>query len=100
MSKQAEHYETVGDSLTGEKAIRAYKAAQNHLMISDENYAQDLNRIQGKIADSSEITWGGKREGAGRPSTGRKRIQYFITDREDELLRAYLAEVRKAKTLP
>jgi hypothetical protein len=39
--------------------------------------------------------WGGPREGAGRPSTGRKRRQYYTTDEEDVKLRQYLEELRK-----
>ncbi len=38
--------------------------------------------------------WGGIREGAGRPSTGRKRQSFYITDEENEQLRKYLEELR------
>lgn len=40
-------------------------------------------------------TWGGPREGAGRPSTGRKKHQYYVTDEENIKLRKYLEELRK-----
>jgi hypothetical protein len=42
-----------------------------------------------------KATWGGSREGAGRPSTGRKRQNFYVTDEENEKLRAYLEELRK-----
>ncbi|MFZ5352761.1 MAG: hypothetical protein ACOZCL_08560 [Bacillota bacterium] len=38
---------------------------------------------------------GGYREGAGRKPTGRKKQQFYITDEENALLRAYLEEIRK-----
>lgn len=39
--------------------------------------------------------WGGTRKGAGRPSTGRKKKSFYITNEEDEKLREYLEELRK-----
>lgn len=42
-----------------------------------------------------ESSWGGSREGAGRPSTGRKKQNFYITDEENEQLRNYLEELRK-----
>lgn len=38
--------------------------------------------------------WGGKREGAGRPSTGRKKYNIYVTPAEYELLRLYLTQLR------
>lgn len=38
--------------------------------------------------------WGGSREGAGRPSTGRKKQSFYITEEENEQLRKYLEELR------
>lgn len=40
-------------------------------------------------------TWGGAREGAGRPATGRKRQSFYITDEENVLLREYLEKLRE-----
>lgn len=40
-------------------------------------------------------TWGGAREGAGRPATGRKRQNFYITDVENQLLREYLERLRE-----
>lgn len=39
--------------------------------------------------------WGGKREGAGRPSTGRKLQRIYATDEEMIELRKYLEGLRK-----
>ena len=94
MNKQAEYYEKTGDSLKGEKALQSYRAAQNHLQPTDPGYMQDLKRIQDKILSTSTATWGGSREGAGRPSTGRKRQSFYITEEENEKLREYLEELR------
>ena len=41
-----------------------------------------------------ESSWGGSREGAGRPATGRKKQNFYITDEENEKLRKYLEELR------
>jgi len=38
--------------------------------------------------------WGGKREGAGRPSTGRKKQMFYVTDKENEKLREQLQTMR------
>jgi len=52
MNKQAEHYEQTGDNLQGDRATRAYHAAQNHLQPTDSDYITDLKRLQGKILKS------------------------------------------------
>lgn len=44
--------------------------------------------------DCPKSNWGGYREGAGRPSTGRKKQNFYITDEENEKLRKYLEELR------
>lgn len=38
--------------------------------------------------------WGGKREGSGRPSTGRKTKNFYVTDEEYDLLKTYLETIR------
>jgi hypothetical protein len=89
MNKQAEYYEATGDKLSGVKATRAYRAAQNHLQISDANYVQDLQRLQ------SKLTWGGKREGAGRPVTGAMPTRALrMTDDEYIKVKEFLQELR------
>ncbi len=41
------------------------------------------------------ISHGGKREGAGRPSTGRKKHQIYVTDEEYELIKGFIENLRK-----
>lgn len=38
--------------------------------------------------------WGGKRPGAGRPATGRKRQNYYVTDEEDAQIRQLIEQLR------
>jgi len=91
MNKQAEYYEATGDKLSGAKATRAYRAAQNHLQISDTGYPQDLQRLQTKIL----TTWGGKREGAGRPATGAMPTRALrMTDDEYSKVKLFLKDMR------
>jgi hypothetical protein len=40
---------------------------------------------------------GGIRDGAGRPLTGRKKRQYYITDEEYQQLKEYLEKIRSVK---
>lgn len=42
-------------------------------------------------------TWGGKREGAGRPATGRKKKNYYVTDDEDTKIRELIESLRKGE---
>jgi len=39
--------------------------------------------------------WGGKRKGAGRPSTGRKKHQYYVTDKEDAQIKQFIENLRQ-----
>ena len=40
-------------------------------------------------------TWGGKREGAGRPATGRKKRQVYVTDEEYAQIKQLIEQLRK-----
>lgn len=51
---QSKHYESVGDSLKGQEATKAYRAAQNHLNSADPDYMGNLKRLQDKIIKSLE----------------------------------------------
>ncbi len=42
-----------------------------------------------------KFSWGGRREGAGRPATGRKKKAFYVTDEEYEKLKEYLESLRK-----
>jgi len=39
--------------------------------------------------------WGGKRQGAGRPATGRRKRNFYITDDEYKMLTDYLKALRQ-----
>lgn len=39
--------------------------------------------------------WGGKREGSGRPSTGRKKHQIYVTDEEYTQVKKLIEQLRK-----
>ena len=49
MDKVTKYYETIGDTLRGKQAERAYRAAQNALCPVDSEYMPALKRIQQKI---------------------------------------------------
>lgn len=54
MKNQARYYEQVGDTLKGAETEKAYRAAQNHLQPSDQNYMTDVKRLQAKIIKALE----------------------------------------------
>lgn len=43
---------------------------------------------------NNKTQWGGKREGSGRPSSGRKRQQYYVTDEENEAIKLLIKKLR------
>ena len=53
MSEQSKHYESIGGGLeqvgNDREALRAYRAAQGHLRISEDTFLKDWNRLQNKI---------------------------------------------------
>ena len=44
--------------------------------------------------EKKQSNWGGKREGAGRPGSGKKQYSFYITEEENAKLRRYLKEIR------
>lgn len=48
-----------------------------------------------KKENETKQSWGGKRPGAGRPSTGRKKRTLYITDEEYNKLKEYLQSLRQ-----
>lgn len=52
MTEQSKHYEQTGDLLKKAEAVRAYRAAQNHLDATNANYLQDFKRLQNKIINA------------------------------------------------
>jgi hypothetical protein len=60
-----------------------------------EIFANTLSEMDGTINNMSE--WGGPREGAGRPSTGRKAKPFYVTDEEYIKLKEYLEQLRASQ---
>ena len=46
------------------------------------------------------MIWGGNRTGAGRPSTGRQKVNFYVTPEEAEWIRAAIENRRDEKTWP
>ncbi len=53
--------------------------------------------MQIKMATKKKSSWGGRREGAGRPATGRKKRTIYVTDEEYNKLMECLKELRQEK---
>ncbi len=59
MNSESKKYERAGDGLQGNDAVRAYRAAQNHLqpdmgMFGQGGYLDEVKRLQGKIIKALE----------------------------------------------
>ncbi|MFA7157590.1 MAG: hypothetical protein WC123_07910 [Bacilli bacterium] len=52
MTEQSKHYEQAGDLLKKDEAVKAYRAAQNHLDSTNPNYLQDFKKLQEKIINT------------------------------------------------
>ena len=48
------------------------------------------------IADN-ETSWGGRRAGAGRPGSDKRKRTFYINEHEYQQLRSYLEQLRAAK---
>lgn len=48
-----------------------------------------------KEASMKESKWGGRRQGAGRPPTGRKRVTLYLTEEEEKEVREYVLTLRR-----
>ncbi|HZK23801.1 MAG TPA: hypothetical protein VFC74_00235 [Oscillospiraceae bacterium] len=46
-----------------------------------------------------DAEWGGKREGAGRPSTGRKARSVYVTDKEHEAIKDLIKKMREGEEM-
>jgi len=88
-------------TIYGDKYKKKYKSVQvrvpNDEAIPLEQKLRDKgieasNGSPGRVNIRTE--WGGKRPGAGRPSTGRKKRTLYITDEEYNKLKEYLQSLR------
>jgi hypothetical protein len=79
----------------GDESI--YKAERIAACMPKEQGEQLINFIKKSNEKMEADSHGGFREGAGRPTTGRKKQNFYITDEENEKLRKYLEELRASK---
>lgn len=78
------------------KAIQVKVPANEAISLEDELKAKGIqagNVAPGRV--NIRTGWGGRREGAGRPATGRKKRNFYITDEEYQKLTEYLETLRK-----
>ena len=52
---------------------------------------------QEEIQKRLEVNWGGQREGAGRPTTGRVKKNIYVTEEEFGKVKSFIEELRKLK---
>lgn len=65
-------------------------------IIKDLKNGADVDGWEDGCGNTIRInTWGGKRNGAGRPSTGRKRHVYSVTEEEDTLIKELIKSRRQ-----
>ena len=50
-----------------------------------------------KIIQNPSENWGGTRKGAGRPSTGRKKVVLYVTEQEKEKIKELIRNLRGEK---
>ena len=88
--------------LYGEKYTKEYKSVQVKVPALEAIPLEQKLRNKGVEASNGSpgrvnirTEWGGAREGAGRPSTGRGKKTFYITDEENEKLREHLEELRE-----
>lgn len=51
-------------------------------------------KLRAEVVDRLPV-WGGTREGSGRPATGRKKRNYYVTDEEDMKIKELIESLRK-----
>jgi hypothetical protein len=88
--------------LFGEKYKKSYTSTQIRVSELDaipleqkliSKGIEASNGSPGRVNIRTE--WGGAREGAGRPSTGRRLTRMYVTEEEEQKLRNYLSGLRK-----
>lgn len=88
-------------AIYGDKYKKAYKSIQIKVPVTEAIALEQKLRDRGIEANNGspgriniKTGWGGRREGAGRPATGRKKRTYYVTDEEHERLKEYLQTLR------
>lgn len=80
----------------GEDSI--FKAQQIATRMSKEKGEELIRLVRESNAKMEESAWGGLRPGAGRKPSGRKSVNFYITEDEKEQLKSYLDELRGSKS--
>jgi hypothetical protein len=88
--------------LYGEKYAKTYTSRQIRVPTDKALSIEHKLRDKGIEAFSGSpgrvnirTDWGGKREGAGRPATGRKKVNYYVTGEEDSEIKKLIEQLRK-----
>lgn len=94
-------FDVTKGAIYGEKYQRTYKSRQISVPTEEAIALEQKLHDKGIEAGNGSpgrvnirTDWGGRREGAGRPSTGRKKQMFYVTDDENAKLREYLQTMR------
>lgn len=90
--------DAVFNELLDDIAIKAEVSTKWHEYVA-QNYEPD-DGSRGDLGTDDETNkakpkHGGARPGAGRPTTGRKQVKFFLTDEEKALVKQYIESIRK-----
>jgi hypothetical protein len=99
--KKVDVFAIKGKTEEDNKVILATSKKRIEMVIDD--YGRIYNEGGQYIADGEVVEsgfgigcgHGGSRPGAGRPSTGRKRAYFYVTDEEKEKIKEFIKEIRK-----
>lgn len=99
--KKVDVFAIKGKTKADDKAILATNKKGIEMTIDE--YGRIFNEggqyiADGEIVEAGEgigCSWGGARPGAGRPSTGRKKATFYVTDEEKEKIRRLIKKLRK-----
>lgn len=98
----SDEFDVTKGAIYGDEYQKTYKTrqvrvpAQEAIVLEQKLHDKGIeagNGSSGRVNIRTE--WGGHREGAGRPSTGRKKQMFYVTDEENEKLRNYLQSLRQ-----
>lgn len=83
---EGDHHVSVGDYIIQGVKGELYPCKPDIFEMTYENVAPGRVNVR--------TDWGGARKGAGRPPTGRKKKNYYVTDDEDAKIRELIESLR------
>lgn len=98
----SKEFEDIIGSVYGDEYAKRIKSIQ--VKVSNDKAIPLEEELKAKGIQAGSVSpgrvnirtgWGGRREGAGRPATGRKKRNFYITDEEYQKLMEYLETLRK-----